>query len=100
MVRVRATLNRILTEYGPLALVIYLGIFFTVLFGFWAAITFGWQPTGVGANVGAFAAAYIVTKFTTPFRVAATLALLPVAARVLGRTRKPGATEPTPPTER
>jgi hypothetical protein len=82
---VRNKLKQILAEYGPIALVVYLTLFFLVLFSAWGAIHFGWRPESVAANVGSFTAAYLATKLTQGFRVAATLALTPVVARVYGR---------------
>jgi hypothetical protein len=90
----RRTLKKIFAEYGPIAVAVYLTVFFLVLFGAWGAINAGWQPSGMGANVGAFTAAYLVTKVTYPFRIAATLAMTPVVARASGRLfRRPPASE-------
>jgi hypothetical protein len=83
----RKTLKGILAEYGTTALVVYLAIFTLVLTGAWVGISMGWQPTGATANVGAFTAAYLATKVTQPLRIAATLALTPLVARVMERTR-------------
>ena len=74
-----------LVEYGAIAVVVYLAIFFVVLFGFWAAIKSGWEPSGAMANVGAFTAAYLATKLTQPLRIIATLAVTPLLARVFER---------------
>jgi hypothetical protein len=82
---VRNKLKEILAEYGPIALVVYLAIFVLVLMSAWGAIHFGWRPESVAANVGSFTAAYLATKLTQGFRIAATLALTPVVARVYGR---------------
>jgi hypothetical protein len=82
---VRKTLKHILVEYGAVAVVVYLTIFFLVLFGFWTAIRFGWQPSTAVANVGSFAAAYIATKVTQPLRIVATLALTPFIAKLYER---------------
>ena len=81
----RKTLKHILVEYGAVAVVVYLTIFFLVLFGFWTAIRFGWQPSTAVASVGSFAAAYIATKVTQPLRIAATLALTPFIAKLYER---------------
>jgi hypothetical protein len=83
----RRTLQKILTEYGPIAVVVYLSVFFVVLFGAWAAIHAGWKPTSVTGGVGTFTAAYLTTKVTYPVRIATTLAVTPVVARVWGRLR-------------
>jgi hypothetical protein len=84
---VRRTLKQIAAEYGAVAVVVYLSIFTLVLLGFWAAIHFGWRPKSVGAGVGSFAAAYIATKLTQPLRIAATLALTPLVAKLYERMR-------------
>jgi len=95
---VRKTAQRLLTEYGLAAAVVYFAIFFAVLFGAWAAIGAGWKPTGALANVGAFTAAYLFTKVTQPVRIAATVVLAPVAAKLWERVtgRRPGAVAPAP----
>jgi len=94
---VRKTLKNLLVEYGAIAVVVYLAIFFLVLFGLWAAIKAGWEPSGAMANVGAFTAAYVVTKVTQPLRIIVTLAITPLIARLLERvmgrrTNPPAAT--------
>jgi hypothetical protein len=80
----RKTLKRV-SEYGTLAVVVYMTIFFLVLFTAWGAIHLGWQPTSVTANVGSFTAAYLATKLTQPARIASTVAITPFVARVYGR---------------
>lgn len=86
----RKTLKAIFAEYGPIAVVVYLTIFCVVLFAAWGAIHLGWQPESLTANVGTFTAAYLATKLTQPFRIASTLALTPVVAKVYGRlARRP-----------
>lgn len=87
----RRTLKNVLAEYGTLALVVYLSIFTLVLGGAWAAISLGWQPASATANLGAFTAAYLATKATQPLRIAATLAVTPLVARVVERVRGRGA---------
>lgn len=86
----KETLQRLLTEYGRIAVVVYLSIFFAVLMAAWGAIQFGWRPESVAGNVGTFTAAYLATKLTQPLRIAATLVLTPIIARVYRRlARKP-----------
>lgn len=89
---VRKTIQNMLVEYGAVAVVVYFVIFFLVIFGFWAAIRFGWQPSSAAGTVGIWTAAYIATKLTQPLRVIATLAVTPLVAkvyeRVTGRARK------------
>lgn len=81
----RKTIKHILVEYGAIAVVVYFAIFFLVLFGFWAAIRFGWEPASATASLGTFAAAYIATKVTQPLRIMATLAVTPFIAKVYER---------------
>ena len=94
----RRTFKDILAEYGAVALVVYLTIFAVVLFSFWAAISMGWKPGSAVGSVGAFTAAYIATKVTQPLRIAATLALTPIVARVYERVtgKKAGAERAAP----
>jgi hypothetical protein len=93
---VRKKLKEIFTEYGPIAVVVYLGLFFAVLFGFWGAIHLGWQPGSLTANVGTFTAAYLATKLTQGFRIAATLAFTPIVARVYSRVSGRAVVAPAP----
>jgi hypothetical protein len=92
---VRRTLKEIATEYGAVAVVVYLAIFAVVLLGSWAAIRFGWKPESAAGRGGTFAAAYIATKLTQPLRIAATLALTPIVAKAYERLR-PSASRETP----
>lgn len=87
----RKTLKKIFAEYGAIAVVVYMTIFFLVLFSAWGAIHLGWQPESLTANVGGFTAAYLATKLTQPARIASTLAITPVVARVYGRVTGRGA---------
>lgn len=90
----RKTAQRLLTEYGAAAVVVYFAIFFLVLFGAWGAIHAGWKPSSVAGGVGTFTAAYLATKVVQPLRIAATIALTPLAARlwerVTGRAARRG----------
>ena len=98
----RKTAQRLFAEYGLAAVIVYFSIFFAVLFGAWAAISAGWEPSGVLGGVGTFTAAYLVTKLTQPVRIGATLVLAPLAARawerLVARRRPatPDAALPTP----
>ena len=70
------------------AAVVYFTIFFAVLFGFWVALHFGWRPSSAAGTAGTLAAAYVATKLTQPLRIAATLALTPLAARLYHRAAR------------
>ncbi len=86
-VSVKKTIQNLLAEYGTVAVIVYFVIFFAVLGAFWLAIRLGWQPTSAAGSVGTFAAAYIATKLTQPLRIAATLVITPVIARLYERMR-------------
>lgn len=77
----RRTLKQILSEYGRVALVVYLVIFAVVLLGSWAAIHLGWRPESAAGSAGTFAAAYLFTKLTQPLRIGATVLLTPLVAK-------------------
>jgi hypothetical protein len=101
-------LGTLLSEYGPVAFVVYFGIFFVVLVTFAWAIGRGfghvidgwigklgqWFPwmsgsgAATGSTVGTWGAAYIATKLTQPLRIAATLALTPLVGGLLRRFGK------------
>ncbi|HYD53755.1 MAG TPA: hypothetical protein VEA99_14055 [Gemmatimonadaceae bacterium] len=89
----RRSIQELLTEYGTVALVVYLVIFALTLTGFIVAIRFGWTPRGAAGSAGVLAAAYIATKLTQPIRIAATVVLTPIVAklyeRVVGVRRSP-----------
>src|SRR4051812_44037248 len=90
------TFKRVLTEYGPIALGLYLVIFALVLFGAWLAVRAGWSPASASGKVGTFAIAYFITKLTQPLRIGATVILTPFVARLYERaTGRPRTTAAT-----
>jgi len=84
---VRKTLSHVFTEYGAVALILYLTIFFLVFAGVWLALQAGWSPTSTTGKAGGVAAAYIITKLTQPLRIGATVLLTPLLAKVYERIR-------------
>jgi hypothetical protein len=90
----RKTAKDLLAEYGAIALVVYLSIFVLVLAGFWMAIRLGWRTESTAGSVGTLAAAYVAAKVTQPLRIAATVVLTPLLARLydrfVPRPRAPG----------
>ena len=81
----RKTLKNIFAEYGAIAVVVYMSIFFIVLVGAWLGIRLGWAPGGVAGAAGTWTAAYIVTKITQPLRIAATVVLTTFIGRLWDR---------------
>ena len=83
--RVRERLEKLITDYGGIALAIYLVIFGGTLVSFWLAINAGFEVDGAAAQGGTWLAAWAATKLTQPFRIGATLLLTPVVGAVVGR---------------
>jgi hypothetical protein len=84
---VKKTVQKLLAEYGTVAVIVYFVIFFAVLGGFWVGIRFGWRPSSAAGSVGAFTAAYVMTKLTQPIRIGATILVTPIIARLYERLR-------------
>ncbi len=85
----KKTLKEILSEYGAIAVVVYLVLFAVVLIGSFFAIRFGWTGRSAASTAGVWTAAYIVTKLTQPFRIATTVLLSAFIGRFWDRRRKP-----------
>lgn len=83
----RKTLKNILAEYGMIAVVLYLTIFFAVFIGAWFGIRLGWAPGGIAGNAGAWTAAYLFTKLTQPLRIAATVVLTTFVGKLWRRNQ-------------
>ncbi len=85
----KKTLKEILTEYGAIAVVVYLVLFVLVLVGSYFAIRFGWKTNTPVGTAGMWTAAYIVTKLTQPLRIGATVLLSAFVGKMIARRRKP-----------
>lgn len=83
----RKTLKNVLAEYGMIAVVLYLAIFFAVFIGAWFGIRLGWAPGGIAGNAGAWTAAYLFTKLTQPLRIAATVVLTTFVGKLWKRSQ-------------
>ena len=91
--RLSERLKLLMETYGPVAIVVYFAIFGLVFVGAIIAIHMGFQVSSGAGSAGALGAAYVATKLTQPVRILATLALTPLAARLVGR-RPPRPTSP------
>jgi hypothetical protein len=78
-------LKTLFDKYGTLALVIYFVLFGLVFGGFIVAIKAGVHIHGATSGAGLVGAAYVATRLTQPLRILATLALVPVVAKVRQR---------------
>jgi hypothetical protein len=87
---IKARLKDLIETYGPLALFLYLALFFAVWAGFAAAIRAGIHVPSTGGQAGVWLGAYVATKFTQPLRIGVTLVITPVVARWIGLDPKKG----------
>jgi hypothetical protein len=93
----RSRYERLLEEYGAAAVAVYFTLFFGTLFGFWIAITYGFEPEGWVAGTGTIGGAYLATKLTQPIRIGATLLLTPLVVSAWRRLRgQPATAAPSP----
>ena len=84
----RERYNALLSEWGPLLVVVYFSIFAIVLVGFATAIEFGFRPESVTGTAGTWGAAWLATKLTQPLRIAATLFITPALGTLMRRLRR------------
>jgi hypothetical protein len=94
----RKTFKELFAEYGIVAVIVCLTVFFAVWIAAWAATQrgvdlralatrVGLSPNGMVANLGAWGAAYLFTKLLQPVRIGVTLLLTPVVAKLYERVR-------------
>jgi hypothetical protein len=89
----KARLEKLLAEYGKVALVTYLTLSLTAIAGFSVAIAIGAEPSTATGFFGVIAAGWLAAKATMPIRILATLGLTPLVAalvRRVGRRPAPG----------
>lgn len=85
MGKLKERFDNLMREYGPIALGVYVTLFALAMVGFSLAIRSGVAVKGTAQQAGLLGAAWVATKLTQPIRVAATLLLTPLVARVLRR---------------
>jgi len=90
----RERFNALLSEWGPLLVVVYFSIFVIVLVGFATAIKLGFAPESMMGEAGTWVAAYGATKLTQPLRIAATFFITPALGTLLRRFRRQPVAEP------
>ena len=87
-------LQKLLSEYGPIALGTYFCLFLLTLAAFATAISLGVKVDGPTSGSGVLLGAYLATQLTKPLRIAGTLAATPVVAGVLRKLRRQPAEPP------
>jgi multisubunit Na+/H+ antiporter MnhG subunit len=80
----KVRLNRLIDQYGRVAVITYFTLFGLVLVGFAVAVHFGVKLEGTSGAAGTLGIAYAATKVTQPLRILATLVLTPVLGRWFG----------------
>jgi hypothetical protein len=83
-------LERLLKDYGAVAIVVYFSLFFLTLGGFLLALSLGVRVQTAAGKAGILGAAYVATQLTKLVRIAATVALTPVVHSVWQRMRGKG----------
>ena len=83
--RNKARFEELQREYGKIALITYLVLWAAVIGGFAAATVLGFEVDGVDNAGGILFGSWVAAKVTQPFRIAATIALTPVVAKMLGK---------------
>jgi hypothetical protein len=84
--RIKVRFAQVKREYGKIAIGTYLVIFFAVLGSFAVAIKMGYAVESASGTSGVLLGAWLATKVTQPIRIAATIGLTPLVARVLRKT--------------
>ncbi|MEL6543184.1 MAG: hypothetical protein AAFQ82_01080 [Myxococcota bacterium] len=78
-------LEKLLAEYGVVAVVLWFTIFGLTLVGFALAIQNGFEVESAAGTAGVWGAAYVATQLTKPIRIAVTLVLTPIVGRLWRR---------------
>ncbi len=84
----KARLEKLLAEYGKVALITYLVLSVLAIVGFSVAIAAGANPTSATGFFGVIAAGWLAAKATVPLRILATLAITPLLATLIRRLSK------------
>lgn len=92
----RERYNALLSEWGPLLVIVYFSIFAIVLVGFATAIKLGLRPESATGTAGTWGAAWLATKLTQPLRIAATVMITPALGALLRRFRRQPEPAPSP----
>jgi hypothetical protein len=82
-------LEKLLEQYGYIALVVYFALFFLTWLGMGVAIAAGVHVKGAAGKAGIVGAAYVATELTKPLRFIATLFLTPLLAQLWRKIRPP-----------
>ena len=90
-------LEKLLAEYGKVALITYLALSVLAIVGFSVAIAIGAEPSTATGFFGVVAAGWLAAKATMPIRILATLALTPLIAALVRKLTRRGNAPPSDP---
>jgi hypothetical protein len=96
----KARLEKLMAEYGTIALYTYLSLSLLAIIGFSVAFGIGAAPSSAVGFVGVIGAGWLAAKGTLPLRIPATLALTPLIARLVRKRKTPAPDEVTGEAER
>jgi len=80
-------LKALISDYGPIAICVYLVLWALALVVFFAAVMLGFKPEGATGIGGLLFASWISVKLTQPARIALTAVLTPIIAKWLPSSR-------------
>jgi len=91
----KARLEKLMTEYGTVALYTYLTLSVLAIVGFSVAIGIGVAPASATGFFGVVGAGWLAAKATLPLRALATIVLTPLIATLLRKRKTPVTDEAT-----
>ena len=91
----KARLEKLMAEYGTVALYTYLTLSLLAIIGFSVAIGVGVAPSSASGMIGVVGAGWAAAKLTMPLRALATLAMTPLIAALVRKRKTPVPAEAT-----
>lgn len=85
----REKLEKLMQDYGNVAVATYFTLFFLTWGGFFIAISAGLHPQSGSGKWGTVGAAWVAAKVSMPLRLGASVLLTPLVARVWRKLRPP-----------
>jgi hypothetical protein len=89
-------LKLLFAEYGKLAIAVYVVLYALTVAVLLILVQAGFEIEGATEGATAFGAIWFATRLSTPFRIAATLALTPIVSALIKRFRSRGKIESPP----
>ena len=90
--QMKAKLENLVKEYGTIAIIVYLGIMGITIGGFIAAVQLGFKTEGISGGLGLLGATWVFLKVTQIGRIALTVIITPIVARIMHSKKSDGPT--------